>query len=107
MMTTMTHFKSFKSIESSIYEHKKLTHNGLMEPPFPTTTTTEEIRYHYLLPRQVQPLLESSYAEGTRPNSVAVETTGERASLLPGLSPGYVWLCSHPTVVFKQRPLKV
>ena len=25
----------------------------------------------------------------------------ERATLLPGLSPGYVWLCSHTTVVSK------
>ncbi len=24
----------------------------------------------------------------------------ERASLLPGYSPGYVWLCSHTTVVY-------
>jgi hypothetical protein len=24
----------------------------------------------------------------------------ERATLLPGLSPGYVWLCIHTTVVF-------
>ena len=31
----------------------------------------------------------------------------ERASLLPGLSPRYVWLCSHKTVVLRYALSKV
>ncbi len=31
----------------------------------------------------------------------------ERATLLPGLSPGYIWLCSHTAVVLKYALSKV
>jgi hypothetical protein len=50
-----------------------------------------------MLPRPVQPLKESSYAEGQSQTASQSEPL-ERATLLPGLSPGYVWLLSHITV---------
>jgi hypothetical protein len=52
----------------------------------------------YMLPRPVQPLKESSYAEGQSQTASQSEPL-ERATLLPGLSPGYIWLLSHITVV--------
>jgi hypothetical protein len=52
----------------------------------------------YMLPRPVQPLKESSYTKGQSQTASQSEPL-ERATLLPGLSPGYIWLLSHITVV--------
>jgi hypothetical protein len=53
---------------------------------------------HAGLQGSVQPLKESSYAEGQSQTASQLEPL-ERATLLPGLSPGYIWLLSHITVV--------
>ncbi len=64
------------------------------------TTTTAGILY--LLPRPVQPLKESSYAEGQSQSQTASQSELlERATLLPGLSPGYiVYGCSDIKQLF-------
>ncbi len=54
----------------------------------------------YLLPRPVQPIKESLYAKG-QSQTVSQSEQLEKATLFPGLSPGYIWLISLITVVLQ------